>query len=92
MKRIIVSGATGFLGKRITEELIARGDEVTIFTRSVNNAKQKISNAYNYVEWNAESNNWCHKMEDKDAAVHLAGENVMAKRWNAEHKRNILSS
>ena len=34
MKKVIVTGATGFLGKRITEELIERGDEVTIFTRS----------------------------------------------------------
>ena len=92
MKKIIITGATGFIGKRIAEELISRGDEVTIFTRSVKNAKQKISNAYDYVEWNPELNNWYKKLEDKDAVVHLAGENVMAKRWNAEHKRNILSS
>ncbi len=92
MKRVIITGATGFLGKRIAEELIARGDEVTIFTRSVKNAKQKISNAYDYVEWNPELNNWYQKLEDKDAVVHLAGENVMAKRWNVKHKKNILSS
>lgn len=92
MKKVIITGATGFLGKRIAEKLILRGDEVTIFTRSVKNAKQKISNAYDYIEWNPELNNWYQKMEDKDAVVHLAGENVMAKRWNAEHKKSILSS
>jgi uncharacterized protein (TIGR01777 family) len=92
VKKIIITGATGFLGKSITEELIARGDEVTIFTRSVKSAKQNISNAYDYVEWYPELNNWHKKMEDKDAVVHLAGENVMAKRWNAQHKKNILSS
>lgn len=92
MKKVIITGATGFLGKRITEELITCGDEVTIFTRSVENAKQKIANAYDYVKWNPEQNNWYHKLEDKDAVIHLAGENVMAKRWNAEHKKNILSS
>ncbi len=92
MKKVIITGATGFLGKRIAKELISRGDEVTIFTRSVENAKQKISNAYDYVEWNPKLNNWSHKLEDKDALVHLAGENVMAKRWNPKHKKNILSS
>ena len=92
MKKVIVTGATGFLGRGIAEELITRGDEVTIFTRSVKNAKQKISNAYDYIEWNTASNNWYHKMENKDAVVHLAGENVMAKRWNEEHKKNILIS
>ena len=90
MKKIIITGATGFIGKRIAEELISRGDEVTIFTRSVKNAKQKISNAYDYVEWNPELNNWYKKLEDKDAVVHLAGENVMAKRWKVKHKKNIL--
>jgi len=92
MKKVIVTGATGFLGKRITEELIERGDEVTIFTRSIKSARQKISDAYDYVEWNPGLNNWYWKLEDKDAVVHLAGENVMAKRWNEEHKKNILSS
>ena len=92
MKKIIITGATGFLGKRITEELISRGDEVTIFTRSVKNAKKNISNAYDYVELYPELNNWYKKMEDKDAVVHLAGENVMAKRWNDERKKNILMS
>ena len=92
MKKVVITGATGFLGKRIAEELITRGDEVTIFTRSINNVRQKIPNAYDYVEWNPELSNWYGKLEDKDAVVHLAGENVMAKRWNEEHKRNILSS
>ena len=92
MKKIVLTGATGLIGKRIADKLIRRGDKVTIFTRSVKNAKQKISNAYDYVEWNPELNNWYQKLEDKDAVVHLAGENVMAKRWNAEHKNNILSS
>ncbi len=92
MKKVIVTGATGFIGKRIIKELISRGDEVTIFTRSVENAKQKITSAYDYVEWNPDLNDWYHKLEDKNAVIHLAGENVMAKRWNVEHKKNILSS
>jgi len=92
MKKVIITGATGFLGKRITEELISRGDEVTIFTRSAKNAKQNISDAYDYVEWNTELKNWQQKLEDKDVVIHLAGENVMARRWNVEHKKNILSS
>jgi len=92
MKKVIVTGATGFIGKRIIKELISRGDEVTIFTRSVEHAKQKITSAYDYVEWNPDLNDWYHKLEDKNAVIHLAGENVMAKRWNAEHKKNILSS
>jgi len=92
MKRIVVTGATGFLGKKIAQELIARGDEVTIFTRSIKNARRIIPNSYDYVEWKPELKNWYQRLEGKDAVINLAGENVMAKRWDAEHKKNILSS
>ncbi len=92
MKKVVLTGATGLIGKSIAGKLIQRGDEVTIFTRSVNKAKQIIPNAAEYVVWNLERNDWQTKLEGKDAVIHLAGESVMAKRWNDEHKRNIYNS
>lgn len=91
-RKIVITGATGLIGKRITDKLIRRGDEVTIFTRSIDKAKQIIPDAAEYVEWNLNLDNWQAALEGRYAVIHLAGENVMAKRWNAEHKNNILSS
>ncbi|MCX6169835.1 MAG: TIGR01777 family oxidoreductase [Ignavibacteriales bacterium] len=92
MKKVLLTGATGLIGKSIAAKLIQRGDEVTIFTRSVNKAKTIIPIAAEYVAWNLERDDWQVKLEGKDAVIHLAGESVMAKRWNNEHKKNIYNS
>lgn len=92
MKNIIIAGATGLIGKEISRLLIKRGDKVTIFTRSIEKAKKIIPDAVNYIKWNPGSTDWYKFIEGQDAVINLSGENVMAKRWNEDHKRKILSS
>jgi uncharacterized protein (TIGR01777 family) len=92
MKNIILAGATGLIGKEIARLLIERGDKVTIFSRSVEKAKNIIPNAEKYIVWNTQSTDWYKILEGQDAVINLSGENLMAKRWNEEHKKNILSS
>ena len=90
--KIIVTGATGLIGKKLTAKLLERGDEVTVFTRSVNKAKEKMK-ATHFVEWNPMNiSAWINHIEDKDAIINLAGENIMNRRWNEEHKKNIFQS
>ena len=50
-KKIIISGATGLIGKNISKELIRRGEEIIVFTRNVEDAKTKVPNASLYVKW-----------------------------------------
>lgn len=92
MKKILLTGATGLIGKRIANKLIERGDEVTVFTRSVDNARRAIPDAAKYVDWNYNNDDWLINLEGVDGVIHLAGENVMARRWNKEHKNKILKS
>jgi hypothetical protein len=92
MKKIILTGATGVIGKNIAGKLTQRGDEITIFTRSVEKAKKIIPDAAEYIVWNPEQDVWKPKLEGKDAVIHLAGENLMAKRWSQSHKNNIYYS
>lgn len=91
-RKIVITGATGLIGKRIAGKLIQRGDLVTIFTRSADKARRIIPGAAEYVEWNYKKQDWQIYIEGIDAVIHLAGENVMAKHWNKEHKANILNS
>ncbi len=90
--KVVITGATGFIGKKIVRKLIERGDEVTIFTRSIANARTIFPDASHFVEWDFKSTGWAKYLEGKDAVINLAGENLMAKRWSSKHKINIRDS
>lgn len=92
-KRIVITGATGLIGSGLTKKLSARGDEVIVFSRSPKKAKEKLPGAFDYVEWHYDSmGNWVETIEGVDAVIHLAGENIMSKRWNDAHKKKVLDS
>lgn len=88
--KVLITGATGLIGKKITQKLLSRGDEVIVLTRSVQQAKKSILNATAYWEWNKDLLQ--EKEREIDAVINLAGENVMARRWNDTQKKKILQS
>lgn len=92
-KRIVITGSTGLIGKKLAYKLIQRGDKVIIFSRDVEKAKSIIPKAEEYVEWNYRyPTTWIEYIEKCDVVVHLAGLNVFAKRWNYSFKKEILES
>ncbi|MDZ7764087.1 MAG: NAD-dependent epimerase/dehydratase family protein [Melioribacteraceae bacterium] len=90
---MIITGATGLIGSTITNKLIDKGDEVIVFSRSPNKAKEKLAGAFNYVKWHYDSlGDWTNEIDGTDVIIHLAGENIMSKRWNEAHKKKVLES
>jgi hypothetical protein len=91
--RIIITGATGLIGKKLANALVNRGDEVIIFTRNTDKAKSIFPNAMEYVEWNYRRPDlWKSKLEYVDAVIHLAGINLFSKRWDESFKKAVLES
>lgn len=90
--KVAITGATGLIGKKLTKKLIERGDEVFILSSSVDSAKQILPNASGYIEWGNNSNAWQSELSGVEAVIHLAGENVMGRRWSAAHKKKVLES
>jgi len=91
--KIIITGATGLIGKKICKSLIDRGDEIIIFSRNSSNAKEKIPGAKKYIDWDYRNpSGWKHEIDGTDAVIHLAGANVSGKRWNETYKKNIFES
>ena len=81
MKRIAITGGTGRIGSLLVRELRARGDEVTILSRSRGD-----------VRWDPNSGPApADALAGRDAVVHLAGEDI-AQRWNDESLRRIRDS
>lgn len=80
--RATVTGASGSIGSLLVDRLRARGDEVTVLSRSADKG----------VRWDpAAGPAPAAALSGRDAVVHLAGEDV-AQRWNAESKRRIHDS
>jgi len=89
---IVLTGATGFIGRSLTEALIKRGDELMILTRS---SARKISEHSNirYVIWNPrDQTSVVKEIDGSDAVINLAGESIVGKRWTQGQKGKILQS
>src|SRR5690554_157149 len=58
-KKIVLTGATGTIGKKLYKALIKKGYEVTIFTRSLVKGVQTIPGADEFIEWDyRKKNHW----------------------------------
>ncbi|MGX9136092.1 TIGR01777 family oxidoreductase [Rummeliibacillus sp. JY-2-4R] len=86
--KIVIAGGSGFIGKKLTDLLVAEGHEVVILTR-----KEKISSTrVSYVVWLKEGANPEKKLENVDAFINLAGVSINAGRWNENHQKQIYNS
>jgi len=85
-KNVLISGASGFVGTHLTDLLCEKGCKVKKLTRS-----QHI-NAGDQFYWSPERGEIeLEALEDLDAVVHLAGENI-AGRWTDHKKAEIERS
>lgn len=83
-KRILISGASGLVGKELSAFLTGGGHRVMPLSRSGGPA--------NAVRWSpAEGSIEADKLPGFDAVVHLAGESIVG-RWTADKKRKIRDS
>ena len=88
-KNILVTGGTGFVGKKITQLLLDNGYSVTILSRTA----KEYSAGVSYAQWNVEDGTIDEQaILDANYIVHLAGENIGAKRWTRNRKKAILDS
>ena len=93
--RVVVTGATGMLGRPLVRALVARGDRVVALTRDPDRARAALGggDAVEAVEAALEcAGPWQARLADADAVVHLAGEPLAAHRWNARVRQAIRDS
>lgn len=93
MKRIIITGATGLIGRKLSQKLFKAGNQIIVFSRDSSSAKNILKQDFVYVDWDYRKNDkWIESIASADAIVHLAGINLFAKRWNKSFKEEILVS
>jgi uncharacterized protein (TIGR01777 family) len=86
-KQILITGASGLIGSRLTQLLTAQGHHVSHLSRS--NRKTKV----NTFLWNVKEKYIDPRaLEGTDTIIHLAGAGVADKRWNEKYKKEIMNS
>lgn len=92
-KRVVVTGATGLIGREVCAGLIERGYEVVVFSRNPDSARAKVPGAADYVAWTpAESGPWATAIDGAHGVISLAGASIAGKRWTPEYKQEILNT
>lgn len=87
VKKILITGASGLVGKRLTELLLQKGYQVSHLGR-----RKRDGNVPSFV-WDIEKGFMDSKaLDDVDTIIHLAGAGVAEKRWTASRKKEILES
>lgn len=85
---LLITGATGFVGKRLVKILLDRGDSVHYLGRR---NSQELSAQAVFHPWQMNEEPALPNRPSFDAVIHLAGEPV-AQRWDHDVKRKIFDS
>ncbi len=89
--RVLLSGGTGFIGRRLLSALQNDRQTVTVVTCGAAAAdlpaEARIFQG-DTRDWRA----WRAALENQDAVIHLAGEPVGPARWTAAKKKRIRDS
>ncbi len=90
--RILMTGATGLIGRELGKALAVRGDTLVCLVRDTQRARRRLPFPATCFEWDHQRPVPAEALLEVDAIVHLAGEPVAEKRWTNERKRLILDT
>lgn len=92
MKKILIFGATGFIGRELTKYL-QESNEIYVISRNPDKAKKVFNNAINIINWDFKDVKILSEVfSSMNVIVNLAGENIAAKLWTKNQKQKILNS
>lgn len=88
---VLVTGATGFIGRSLVPSLIQRGHTVTAWVRNPDRARALIGGDVRLVGARDDAA-LARTIESVDGVINLAGEPVAMTRWTAARRSSLTSS
>ena len=92
-KRVLITGASGFIGSALARELVVSGYEVVALTRNACASRVRFHESVALQEWDGRTAaGWGRSADGALAIVNLAGDNLAQGRWTRAKKERILRS
>lgn len=88
--KIVISGATGFIGGFLRTYLLELGHELVIVTRDPKKYESEKADNQQFITWDATA--LIAAMDASDVVINLAGESIFGQRWTDEIKRRLMDS
>jgi uncharacterized protein (TIGR01777 family) len=90
--RVVITGATGFIGTELCRNL-HKDFEVVALSRNAEKAERSIGHLARVVQWDGKTaDGWADEVEGALGVINLAGESVATGRWSGAKKFRILQS
>ncbi len=90
--KYVIAGGSGFLGRPLTRELMAKGHAVVVLTRGAARSEGGIRQ----VTWpgapDAADSAWEREIDGADGVINLAGAGIADKRWSEARKQELRQS
>ena len=86
--RILILGGSGQIGRILCRDMVARGWNVTILSRSGKDGSSGVE----VIRWDGETlGSWCDAVDRSDVVINLCGRTVNC-RYNESNRRSIVDS
>jgi uncharacterized protein (TIGR01777 family) len=88
MKNILITGASGSVGKRLTRLLLDKGYKVSALSRKPGNDPQVTTYVWDVDKGIIDE----HCIDGIDTIIHLAGAGIADERWTESRKKELINS
>jgi uncharacterized protein len=91
--RILIIGATGFIGRELIKELANAGHQPVAVSRNAGKAREILGSQAEIAEWDGMlPDGLARHIANAEGIVNLAGKNLASGRWTVRRKKQITES
>ena len=87
--KILVTGATGLIGKKVCHELFKKGHDLVVTSRSPENVWKHIGVPVQSLPWPLDSSSHS-QLNEIEGVINLMGESIASGRWSEQKKKTLF--
>lgn len=90
--KILITGATGFIGRALVSKLRRSDQQITVFARSPETARERLGPGVEIIPAEGGKSALATAVRGTEAVVNLAGDGLFAERWDEARRAALVNS